>query len=435
MEKNERSAECFPIDAGGVVQLLTGIREHVPTFLITIRTKEPVAREKLRDAVNKALDVFQIFKVRLAADGPDHSLVYKYNAGDADVYPYDGRTHAFGEESGGYLFRVYYAGNQVMLSMLHALTDFCGAKEFLKCILCFYYECMDGSPQEIMKHLAVDPNDLRDPYALYGSKDSPGFSMKNKVQNELEIPNRMLYRRNEPTVVRELYLSLAECLKITKRTESSVFPLLTWLIGRATARTYGGEDRILTGTGAFNCRNMFHSGTPRNFSQTFPTALNPRERCLDLQLQLTVQRARMDIELEKGTIMRSIADRREAAERMMENPRQFILDQDSREAEKRAIARKCSYFLSYLGHIDMGDELDQYIEDFSEVNTVTRNPVIAVAWERRGMLTIKIMEAGCEKSIAPAIADIAGELGISCGMTDPCPQCFDSFPLEELVHD
>ena len=69
------------------------------------------------------------------------------------------------------------------------------------------------------------------------------------------------------------------------------------------------------------------------------------------------------------------------------------------------------------------------------MNTVTRNPVIAVAWERRGMLTIKSMEAGCEKSIAPAIADIAGELGISCGMTDPCPQCFDSFPLEELVHD
>ncbi len=78
------------------------------------------------------------------------------------------------------------------------------------------------------------------------------------------------------------------------------------------------------------------SRTPLNFSQTFPTALNPRERSLDLQLQLTVQRARMDIELEKGTIMRSIAERREAANRMMENPRQFILDHDSREAEKRA---------------------------------------------------------------------------------------------------
>ena len=49
MEKSERFTESCPIDAGGVVQFITGVKEQSPSFLIEFCTKEKINREKLRD--------------------------------------------------------------------------------------------------------------------------------------------------------------------------------------------------------------------------------------------------------------------------------------------------------------------------------------------------------------------------------------------------
>ena len=423
------------MDAGGAVQLVTGIREQSPAFLIEYDIMETVDRERLLSAVNRALAVFRAFQVKLALTCLDRRPVYARNTREAEVYPCDGRPHMFGEESGGYLFRVYYAGNRILLSVLHTLTDFFGANDFLKCILCFYFNIANGQPEEIRRLLAVDPEDLRDPYLLYGNPNSPGFSMKNKWHNELFLPNRMLYRRAEPIRVHELIFSISDFLTRSNRAESSIFPFLTWLTGKAVARTYGGEDRLLTGAGSFNCRGMFHSRTPRCFSQTFPTVLHPRERSMDLNRQLTVQRARMDIELEEGTVARSIAARRAQADAMLKDVGSSILGQERLDAERRASARKSTYFLSYLGHIDVGAALDRYIEDVSVLSTVTRVPVVVLAYEWRGLLHFRAQEIGCDNSIAPAALEIAGKLGIACTMPASSVVRLDTFPLEELFHD
>ena len=434
MGKSGHYAESYPIDAGAVVQLITGIKEQSPAFLIEFSTREKIDSEKLREAVNQALNIFRPFRVYLELDDKSPKPVWRFNSCEADVYPYDGLPHAYGNESSGYLFRVYYAENKILLSMCHILTDFFGANEFFKCILCFYFDAAHSDPEEIRKLLAVDPDDPRDPYTLYGSHASPGFSMGKKWQNELEIPNRMLYRRGEPIKVHELVFSISAFLKISNRAGSSVFPLMTLLMGKAVAKTYGGEDKLLTGAGSFNCRSMFNSRTPKCFSQTFPTVLHPRERHMGLNTQLTVQRARMDIELEKGTIARSIAVRKEQTDRMLENARQYIRDQESRDAERRMSARKSTYFLSYLGHFEIEPAIDKYIENVDVVSTVTRVPIAAGACEWKGLLHIRVQEAGCEISIAPAILEIAESIGITGRMLPPFTKQFDSFPLEELYH-
>lgn len=434
MEKSKYCTEYFPIDAGAVVQLITGIKEQSPAFLIEYCTREIIDSEKLRKALQRALDIFRSFRVKPVLDEKSGKPVYRFNSAEADVYPYDSRPHFFGSESNGYLFRVYYKEKSVLLSMCHTLTDFFGANEFLKCILCFYFDIADSRPEEIRKLLAVDPDDMRDPYTLYGSFYSPGFSLGKKWQNELEIPNRMQYRRGEPVTVHELVFSVSDFLKTSKRAESSVFPLLTWLTGRAVAKTYGGENKLLTGAGAFNCRSMFKSRTPKCFSQTFTTVLHPHERHMDLNTQLTVQRARMDIELEKGTIAGSIALRKKQADKMLENARQYVWDQESRDAERRASARRSTYFLSYLGHFEVEAALERYIENVDVVSTVTRVPIAAVGCEWKGLLHIRTQEIGCENSIAPAILEIAEAIGITGSMKPPFTKQFDTFPLEELYH-
>ena len=111
------------------------------------------------------------------------------------------------------------------------------------------------------------------------------------------------------------------------------------------------------------------------------------------------------------------------------------MDRERLDAERRASARKSTYFLSYLGHIDVGAALDRYIEDVSVLSTVTRVPVVVLAYEWRGLLHFRAQEIGCDNSIAPAALEIAGEQGIACTMPASSVVRLDTFPLEELFHD
>ena len=113
MEKSERCTEYFPIDAGAVVQLITGIKEQSPAFLIEYSTREMINSEKLRKAVQRALEVFRSFQVKPVLDEKSRKPVYQFNSAEADIYPYDGRPHFFGRESSGYLFRVYYTEKSI----------------------------------------------------------------------------------------------------------------------------------------------------------------------------------------------------------------------------------------------------------------------------------------------------------------------------------
>ncbi len=84
--------------------------------------------------------------------------------------------------------------------------------------------------------------------------------------------------------------------------------------------------------------------------------------------------------------------------------------------------------------MEAGTALEKYIEDFSVVGTVTRVPIVANVWERKGLLHFRTLEIGCENSIAPAVLEIADGLGIGGRMMAPFEKRFDYYPLEELYH-
>ena len=431
MGNMEGSTERYPMDAGGAVQLLTGVKEQTPAVLLEYGIRGSVDSERLRAATERALDVFRLFRMRLTLDVTG-TPVYEPNPAAVDVYPYDGKMHFFGKESNGFLFRVYHDSNRILLSISHILTDFAGAREFLKCILCFYFNIAGGNPAEIRKLLEVDPDDTRDPYTLYGDPEARSYSMADRWHNGLVVPSTIRYRQGETITVHDVSFPVRDFIRISRHAESSVFPLLTWLTGSALAETYGGEDCVVTGAGSFNCRHMFLSRTPLNFSQTFVTVLDPREKNMDPDSRLTVQRARMDLELEKGTIARSIASRWDTAEKNMAAARDYVMDQDKRDAERRAFALRSTYFITYVGHIDVGADLEQHIDDVRVMGTVTRVPTVIYAFERGGHLTLRTLEVGCGKSIAPALLEIAQAQGIDGRTTGPCGRQMDTFPLEDL---
>ena len=416
------------IDTGGLMQFITGRKEQSPTVLLEYTLDRIIDKEKLQNALEHALDVFTSFKVRIVLDD-QNGLRYEDNSNRPEVYEYDHRQHFFGEESGGYLFRLYYSEDKVILSAHHMLSDFHGLYNFMKCILGFYFE--------VDQHdlIDLDPLDQRDPYELFGSREVPSLSQSGKWKNEITIPHDMKFRRGERVDYSRLSLSLSEILSRTKKAESSVFPFFSWIIAKAIARGYDGKELSILGGGGFDCRSIFGSKTPKCFSHSFITVLHPDEQNMDIEQQLTVQKARMFLELDEGTIANDIAFRKESAETKARQLDKFILDQDALDIKRKESSQKMAFFHSYIGRLDDAPGLAPYTKSVDVSMAVTRNPIVALTYSRYDKIYCTLEETGVKKSIVPAMMEVAEENGISCDLIGSGQLCLDTFPMEELFDD
>ena len=422
------------IDTGGFSQFYTGVLEQSPVLLLAYTLKEKVDAEKLQAAAVRAVDAFPVFRVKLTLD-EKRQPVYEENENVPCIYEDDGIPHAFGRESRGFLFRISYKEKQIRLSIHHMLTDFSGANAFLVYILRCYLNQVDGNIDCSENTISLDPADLRDPYDLYGNINSAGYNFADKWTNEVFIPNRMQYRRFERHSFRALVFPVEKMLLAAKKTDSSVFPLLFWLMANATIATYKTEDRILVAGGAANYRAKYDSRTPLNFSQSFSMIFLPRERSLDYETQLTVQRARMDLQLDRRTIDREIALRKESMTQRDKPIENYVMDQETLDQKRKEEEKKSAFYISYPGRIDLPGDIAEYVEDFYYNSPTTRGALRAAAYSWGGNMVVNISELNCEKTIAPAIREILKKFGVESRLSDLREASYDTYPMEELVFD
>ena len=67
---NEAAEERRKIDAGGLSQFYTGYKEQSPTLLLEYTLKEAIDPERLQAAVEKAADVFSVFRHWMNSGSP-----------------------------------------------------------------------------------------------------------------------------------------------------------------------------------------------------------------------------------------------------------------------------------------------------------------------------------------------------------------------------
>ncbi|MBQ6365319.1 MAG: hypothetical protein IJI61_02790 [Oscillospiraceae bacterium] len=420
------------IDAGGIEQFYTGYKDQSPVMLLSYTLKETVVPEKLQRALEKAIERFPVFRVRLALN-ENRQPVYEKNDLLPCIYENDGKTHTFGKASRGYLFRVSYHSRRISLSIHHMLTDFFGANEFLKYILRCYLHQLDESIGTSKDTIAVDPTDFRDPYDLYGNADAVGYYMTDKWKNELLIPNRMNYSSGVPQQIHSISFSSSIILAAAKKTDTSVFPLLTWMMAKAIANAYDAEDKVVVGSGAANFRTFYDSRTPFCFSHSFPTVLLPGDRSMDLETQMTVQRFRMDLRLGRETVDREVAKRRKAAKQMDGPIEKYVMNQKVLDQERKAREKKSSFFISYTGKMDLPEEIAEYVDSYMLDSPTTRGPVKAASYSWRGRMYINLIEQTCEKRILPELVKILDQFDAACTETDLGDKYYDYYPMEELI--
>ena len=178
------------------------------------------------------------------------------------------------------------------------------------------------------------------------------------------------------------------------------------MMAKAIANAYDAEDKVVVGSGAANFRTFYGSRTPFCFSNSFPTVLLPGDRSMDLETQMTVQRFRMDLRLDRETVDREVAKRRKAAKQMDGPIEKYVMNQKVLDQERKAREKKSSFFISYTGKMDLPEEIAEYVDSYMLDSPTTRGPVKAASYSWRGRMYINLIEQTCEKRILPELVKI-----------------------------
>ena len=127
----DNSAKIFPISAG---------KKYSTVFRFSCVLKEKIKPEKLKEAVNIALERYQSFKVRMK-----QGVFWNY-------FEYNTKTPIIAEEknypcqyidfkrNNNYLFQITYFDKKINIDIYHALTDGNGGNLFFKEIIYTYIE-------------------------------------------------------------------------------------------------------------------------------------------------------------------------------------------------------------------------------------------------------------------------------------------------------
>lgn len=235
----------------------------------TIRLREPVQPEKLRQAVSQALLRFP--QMMIGVEPTDTGFRYRQIVGPPVVLPFDGleRRYTIGSsDTGGYLFLVGYRGNRITMEYQHSISDGRGFEEFIRCVL-FQYLTLCGYPVENdgtvrgMDSRFV-PDESADGYqSLPDRAFSPDGIWKKPEALHADALTDM---GDAPEVVSEITFPFAALRTYAKAQGVSPLSVVAPLLMRAFDRKFGqGQDKPVIAQIPVDLRQIVPTDTTRYF--------------------------------------------------------------------------------------------------------------------------------------------------------------------------
>ena len=186
--KLDNSANLYPAIRG----------EQIPmVFRVTATLKEIVHADLLQQALDRVIERFPYYKVRLRA-----GFFWYY------LERHDKRAYVRAEggmpceslpdsKSGGYLFRIMAYKRRVAVEFFHVLTDGSGGVTFLKTLIASYLELKGHQVSDwgdlINPEEDPDPEEFEDAYHRYHASSAPK-PLRLKPAFQLPFPVRNIFR-------------------------------------------------------------------------------------------------------------------------------------------------------------------------------------------------------------------------------------------------
>ena len=252
----------------------------------TIRMKDRVRPDKLREAVEQALLRFP--HMMLSVERTETGFRYRTNVRPAVVLPFDGVSTRYtigSADTNGYLFLVGYHEDTIYMEYQHSISDGRGFEEFIHCVL-FQYLKNCGCPVENDGTVrAMDtrwtPEESADGYEQLADHE---FSPEGiwKKPEAVHAP-AVQWEAAAGEVVSEITFPFSQLHACAKRIGVSPLSIIAPLMMRAFDRKFGGGDKPVIAQIPVDLRPLLPSVTTRYFICFIDLPYLPEYRSLPLE--------------------------------------------------------------------------------------------------------------------------------------------------------
>ena len=282
MEKKEQLKK-YNLDNSSLFYPIMATKKAQSLFRLTVVLCDQVDGEILRQAVQKTMDRFSIFKTELKMGYAWHYL----SENTKDVKVFDRSKGVLApidpKETNGYLFRFVYEGNTIILEVFHGLCDGTGASIFFKGVL-QQYRKLQGV--EIGEENAIDFNEefldeenedaFKKYYTPIKFKDADIKSLTGVK------PQLITGTINPDGYTTETYFgSYREIGALAKERGVSFTAFIAGIVAHSIANADYGKNPIVVMV-PVNLRAIFPSKTVRNFA-SFVRLTFDRNDCGDVE--------------------------------------------------------------------------------------------------------------------------------------------------------
>ena len=362
---------------------------------------EKVDAERLYDAVKRALKDHPLFACTIVYDKQyyleEHDGEFTlFNVSEED------RPLTYGEETNGFLWQICYDDYHVIFEWCHAVGDGRAGYEFFASILSYYFNV--ERPVELSLNLGLESLYDKKEKGIPQKKQAPGYKAKH-----------MPYmKRGYKTDCHILKAPMKEILSVSKKNDSSPAAVLPPLFAMAMRRNLSEriKNRNVCCNVIIDCRAPMKFKTMHNCVLSKKITYIDKYDEMDFSLVSTVYRSLIDLAVQPENIVCEATKMVDSISTLVSLKPRFLQKAVVNMLTKSMKHTEGNFVFTYLGRLDLGEEVMRGISDFSFRSWTDFGECNLAAADFGGTLVLNICENFCDKKVIEDFIDICNEMGI-----------------------
>ena len=373
--------------------------ENSPFFKVQFVQK--VDAERLYDAVRRALKDHPLFACTIVYDKQyyleEHDKEFRFfNVNE------ENRPLKYGDDTNGFLWQICYDDYHVIFEWCHAISDGRGGYEFFASILSHYFNV--ERQVELNFELGLESFYDKKEKGIPQKKQPLGFKAKN-----------MPYmKRGYRTDCHILKVPMKEVLAVSKKNDSSPAGVLPPLFSMAMRKNLSRriKNRNVCCSVIIDCRKPMQFKTMHNCVLSKKVTYIDKYDELDFSSVSTIYRSLIDLAVQPENIVREATSMVNTINLIVALRPRFLQKPFAKILTKSMKHTDCNFVFTYLGKMDLGEEIMSGISDFSFRSWTDFGECNLAAVDFGGTLVLTICENFYNKEIIKDFIDICDEKGI-----------------------
>ena len=355
--------------------------------------KENILLDLLKEALKEALHDLPHF--RLSPVILNNEIRFKRNEEEPVIFTKTVKVHLASKEVHHFLFAVFAQEKTLSIHFHHSLADGRGCLNFLKNVLFHYYTLKGEKIEPEGLILFKEEKGMEQAYAENHTAEG------NKPFGKYIIaPDLDMFHYPEPPFsdesIGQLYqlkCPMKPILEYSKRSDATPVPFLIVLLYNALLASYQTEDKLITCGSAVDYRAIFKDVAINNASGGAMIPCLPKMKNFDLPTQMTIIRARLDLELQKANLIAGMEDimNRMKAFQAIPLPVEKIPGIIMTKLKERK--PQLDFYVSYVGGVRFPAKLQEHIENLTVSYPSFLLPTYMMGIENNGILNLTFTQS------------------------------------------